>query len=81
MSKPIFIVRIPHVLREQEGVERFEELQRQLQAKLDDYHVLAIIDSAVDAVAFACFNADDAEQKKIDEIKQMISESLKSGKN
>lgn len=81
MSKPIFIVRIPHVLKEQEGVARFEELQRQLQAKVNDYHVLTIIDSSVSALVFECFNSDDAEQKKIDEIKQMISESLKSDKN
>ena len=78
MSKPIFIVRIPVDFAKKEGVQRFEEVQKQLQAKLNDYHVLAIVDSSVEALVFECFNADDAEQKNIQEIKEMIVESLQS---
>lgn len=70
MSKPIFIWRVP--LQAVVGNrEQFEQIQQDLQAKLSDYHVLCMTDPEVSSPQFECYNAVNAEEKDIEELKQM----------
>lgn len=76
MSKPIFVVRFPaeHVMQHR---ERFEEASRDLQTKLSDYHVLTVMESGLDAAQFECFNAINATDKDIQELRDMCLNAIK----
>lgn len=77
MSKPIFIWRVP--LQAVVGnSEQFEQIQQDLQAKLSDYHVLCMTDPEVSSPQFECYNAVNAEEKDIEELKQMGTAMLNS---
>ena len=75
-SKPIFVVRFPaeHVMQHR---ERFEEASRDLQTKLSDYHVLTVMESGLDAAQFECFNAINATDKDIQELRDMCLNAIK----
>jgi hypothetical protein len=77
MSKPIFIVRFPAEIV-MENRERFEEVSRDLQAKLSDYHVLVVMESGLEAAQFECFNAVNATDKDIDELRDMCLDAIKN---
>jgi hypothetical protein len=76
MSKPIFIVRFPAEIV-MENRDRFEEVSRDLQAKLSDYHVLVVMESALEATQFECFNAINATDKDIQELRDMCLNAIK----
>ena len=77
MSKPIFIWRVPlHAVVG--NSEQFEQIQQDLQAKLSDYHVLCMTDPGVSSPQFECYNAVNAEEKDIEELKQMGTAMLNS---
>jgi hypothetical protein len=80
MSKPIFIWRVPYNAVASNR-EQFEQIQRDLQTKLSDYHVLCMTDPGVSSPQFECYNAINAEEKDIEELKQMGTEMLNSIKN
>jgi hypothetical protein len=42
------------------------------------YYVIPIRDSSVERVEFECYNAENAESKDIEEIKQMILKQFKN---
>ena len=73
MSKPIFIIRFPH---SPDLKESFEHTTRWLQNKLPDYHVLPLIENHTEKVEFECYNATNATDKEIEEIKQMVLKQL-----
>ncbi len=76
MSKPIFVVRFPAELVMQHR-ERFEEASRELQTKLSDYHVLTVMESGLDGAKFECFNAVNATDKDIEELRDMCLNAIK----
>jgi hypothetical protein len=77
MNKPIFIWRVPlqAVMNNTDG---FEQIYIDLQAKLSDYHVLCMTDPDVSSPQFECYNAINAEEKDIEELKQMGTAMLNS---
>jgi hypothetical protein len=77
MSKPIFIVRFPAEIV-MENRDRFEEISRDLQAKLSDYHVLVVMESGLEATQFECFNAVNATDKDIEELRDMCLDAIKN---
>ena len=76
MSKPIFIVRFPAEIV-MENRDRFEEISRDLQAKLSDYHVLVVMESGLDGAKFECFNAVNATDKDVQELRDMCLDAIK----
>jgi hypothetical protein len=74
MSKPIFIVRFPY---EEENRSRYLETCKHLGEQLSDYHVLCPMDSSISIVEFECYNATNATEKDIEEIKQIVLKQLK----
>ena len=73
MSKPIFIIRFPY---QEENRAKFLEMYKQLGEQLSDYHVLCPMDSSISRVEFECYNASNATDKDIEEIKQMVLKQL-----
>ena len=73
MSKPIFIVRLPY---QEENRDKFLEMYKQLGEQLSDYYVLCPMDSSISRVEFECYNANNATDKDIEEIKQMVLKQL-----
>ena len=75
MSKPIFIVRFPVV----SNTGKYENIYEFLEKKLrKDYHVLCFMNSSTEEVQFECFNARNAADKDIEEIKQMVIKQLEN---
>lgn len=68
-AKPIFIVRFPFI---ETNRDAYLEMYKQIGQQLSDYHVLCPMDNSVDRVEFECFNAINAPDKDIEEIKQMV---------
>jgi len=77
MSKPIFIVRFPYT---EENRDKYLETYKQLGEQLSDYHVLCPMDNSVNRVEFECYNAINATDKEIEEIKQMVLKQLENEK-
>ncbi len=80
MSKPIFIMRVPYDAVTNNR-ELFEQAYRDLQTKLSDYHVLCMTDPNIGTAIFECYNAINAEEKDIEELKQLATEMLNTIKN
>jgi hypothetical protein len=75
MSKPIFIIRFPY---SPENAENYFQMYKQIGKQLPDYHVLCPMDNSVDRVEFECYNAINATDKDIEEIKQMVLKQLEN---
>jgi hypothetical protein len=75
MSKPIFIIRIPASAPTDNLAEQMDMISRRLH---EDYYVIPIRDSSVEQVGFECYNAENAESKDIEEIKQMVLKQFKN---
>ena len=75
MSKPIFIVRFPYT---ETNKEKYLQMYKQLGQQLSDYHVLCPMDNSVDRVEFECYNAINATDKDIEEIKQMVLKTIEN---
>jgi hypothetical protein len=75
MSKPIFIVRFPYA---EENRDKYLEMFKQLGEQLSDYHVLCPMDNSVNRVEFECYNAINATDKDIEEIKKMVLKTIES---
>jgi hypothetical protein len=75
MSKPIFIWRVPlEAVIDDRG--RFEQVQKDLQAKLSDYHVLSMTDPTIPTIQFECYNTTDLDTKSFEQLKEMVKESM-----
>lgn len=53
-------------------------MYKQIGKQLPDYHVLCPMDNSVDRVEFECYNAINATDKDIEEIKQMVLKQLEN---
>ena len=75
MSKPIFIIRFPY---QEENKAKYLETYKQLGEQLSDYHVLCPMDNSISRVEFECYNAVNATEKDIEEVKQMVLKQLEN---
>jgi hypothetical protein len=68
MVKPIFIIRIPASAPTDNLAEQMDMISRRLH---EDYYVIPVRDSSVERVEFECYNAANATEKDIEELKEM----------
>ena len=73
MAKPIFIIRIPVSSLETMGGDKLTQITKNLQAQLDDYHVLSMVDNYVSEAQFQCFNVEHMDTITIEELKRQIT--------
>jgi len=71
MAKPIFIIRFPYT-KDLSLMERYSKTYEKITKQLSDYHVLCPMDNSVERVEFECYNAINATDVEIKELKQMI---------
>jgi hypothetical protein len=71
--KPIFLIRFPHSPALADKHLRHYQM---LTEQLPDYNVLALIESGIDRVEFECYNAVNATEKDIEELKMMALKAL-----
>lgn len=67
-AKPIFLVRMPKP--EDDDRDKYTEMMRQLEFKLNDYHVLVAFDNRIEAAAFECFNVNDVTEIDIESLRK-----------
>ena len=74
MAKPIFIVKIPVRINDEQQRAQLEHVGRDLQTKLKDYHVLTIAENRNDdkGIQFECFNVGEVAETTIQEIQEKI---------
>ena len=72
MAKPIFIVEAPMMQTQEE----FAKLQKVLENKLNDYHVL-MVRMDVNDFNFKVFYDKDFTEINYDELRKLINEKLK----
>lgn len=72
MAKPIFIVEVPMM----QTHEDFVNVQKVLENKLNDYHVL-MVQMDVNDFNFKVFYDKDFTEIKYDELRKLIKEKLK----
>jgi len=77
MAKPIFVVRCPS---EQysgfKGKEVFHEQQKKLQEKLEDYHVISLMDGSIEEHQLELFNVTNTTDIEIEELKNKVLDDL-----
>lgn len=80
MAKPILIIKMQY--NSAADYEKCEYLNVKLQQKMEDYHVLAVPVERYpyDGMEFQVYNAPDAHETNIFEIKEMILNELRNGK-
>lgn len=74
MIKPIFLVGLPTSYEN----AAIEKIQKNIQGKLNDYHVLVYPSINVD-FDFKCFFEKDFEDVKFEELKEMVIKSIQKG--
>jgi hypothetical protein len=72
MSKPIFTLGIPNVILH----EDLDRIRKELELKLDDYHVLVYLHNG-EHVIFQCFNNENMTEINHEELKQLILDQIK----
>ena len=77
MSKPIFIIRFPYT-ENKEIKTRFLGQIEEIRMTLKDYHILTPMDNSIERVEFECYNAINATDVEIEELKQMVLEKIKA---
>lgn len=75
MSKPIFLIQIPHTYFSSHR-DKMEEALRDLKQQLHDYHVLMVGGNTITSVKFQCFNSNDATEMEINEIQEMVLDKI-----
>lgn len=58
------------------GRENFEQTTKNLQKKLKDYHVLVMADNKIKTAEFECFNVADLDTKTVQELREVITNTL-----
>jgi hypothetical protein len=71
-AKPIFVVGLTNL-----SIGDFGTIQKDLDKKMPDYHILLYGSERITDPEFQIFNAPDADEKSIEEIKQIVKEALK----
>jgi len=77
MAKPIFIIRFPYS-QDPNQMERYSKTYKEIGEQMTDYHVLCPMDNSVERVEFECYNAINATDVEIEELKQMVLEKIKT---
>lgn len=72
MAKPIFITRVPVSAMAEMGVDVLSQINKDLQTKLHDYHVLVMVDNRVETAKFECFNVEHLDTITVNEMKELI---------
>ena len=67
-AKPIFLARLPKP--EDDDRDKYIEMTRQLETRLNDYHVLVAFDNKIESAVFECFNAKDATEIDIESLRK-----------
>lgn len=70
-QKPIFTIGLPLFITD----ELFDKINYRVTEKLYDYHVL-VYRHKLDDVIFELFNAKDADEINIEELKEFIKEQM-----
>jgi len=78
MAKPIFIVRIPVRIADEQMRVHLEQIGKDLQTKLQGYHVLTFAENRNDenGVQFECYNTTDLDAKSFEELKEIVKLKL-----
>jgi len=71
VAKPIFIIRFPYT-EDLSQMEKYSKTYEEIRKQLSDYHILSPMDNSVERVEFECYNAINATDVEIEELKQMI---------
>lgn len=75
MAKPILIVRIP--LNQRKNSEKIHE--NWISSDIaKEYHVITVIDELIDSVQFECYNTNETEEVKIDDLKERLTILMES---
>jgi hypothetical protein len=59
-------------------MEKYLKMYKEIGEQMTDYHVLCPMDNSVERVEFECYNAINATDVEIEELKQMILEKIKT---
>lgn len=71
VAKPIFIIRFPYT-NNFDQMEKYLKMYKEIGEQMTDYHVLCPMDNSVERVEFECYNAINATDVEIEELKQMV---------
>ena len=77
VAKPIFIIRFPYT-ENPNWMDKYLKMYKEIGEQMTDYHVLCPMDNSVERVEFECYNAINATDVEIEELKQMILEKIKT---
>ena len=72
MPKPIFLIGLPNYISNQQEVS---EVTKQLEGKINDYHVLVYI-SETSEFDFKCFYEKDFDNVKFEELKEIVQKTI-----
>ena len=72
MTKPIFLVGLPQMV----SFEQIEEVQKNLEQKLEQYYPLVYMTNSGE-IDFKCFFEKDFDEVKFDELKQIVRDAVK----
>ena len=72
MAKPILVIRFPY----DRHIDELVNATKNLEKKMDDYHILSFMDSCTDRVKFECFNSPHTEIE-FEELKRHVLELIK----
>lgn len=75
--KPIFIIRFPYT-NNFDQMEKYLKMYKEIGEQMTDYYVLCPMDNSVERVEFECYNAINATDVEIEELKQMVLEKIKT---
>ena len=67
-AKPIFLVRLPKP--EDDDRDKYIEMTRQLETRLNGYHVLVAFDNRIESAVFECFNVKDVTEIDIESLRK-----------
>lgn len=76
MSKPIFIIRIPVKAYSSDPDKYHGQLANIKKELSKDYHVITLVESEISNVGFQCYNAVEATDIQIQELKDQIQKRL-----
>ena len=77
MAKPIFLVKVPYEITSVCDGEHVNNIQKVLEKKLTDYHVL-VAGCNVNDLEFQCFFEKDFGEINFEELKSIVSEQFKT---
>ena len=77
MAKPIFLVKVPSEITSVCDAEYVDNIQKVLEKKFTDYHVL-VVGANVEEFEFKCFFEKDFGEIEFEELKSIVSEQFKT---